>query len=46
MPFDPSKVNVVVRGEVDLTFDGPDAAVIRYKVDGQSGAKAIIRQIF
>lgn len=46
VPFDPSKVNVVVRGEVDVTFDGPDAAVIRYKVDGQSGAKAIIRQIF
>lgn len=46
VPFDPSKMNVVVRGEIDVTFDGPDAAVIRYKVDGQSGAKAIIRQIF
>ncbi len=44
VPFDPSKVSVDTRGEVDLTFDGPDAAVIRYTVDGKSAAKAVIRQ--
>ena len=44
VPFDPSKVSVAARGEVDLSFDGPDAGILRYTVDGTSAAKSIIRE--
>jgi len=46
VPFDPTSVKPTARGEVDLTFDGPDAAILRYTVDGNSAAKAVIRQLF
>lgn len=44
--FDPSKVNVTAAGQVDVTFDGPNSGTIRYTVDGTSGTKVIVRQLF
>ncbi len=46
MAFDRSKMSVGEVGAIDVSFSGPNDGVIRYQVDGHSGTKTIMRQVF
>ncbi len=46
LPFDPSRVAVTKAGRIDVTFSGQNNAYIAYEVDGRSGGKYLVRQVF
>jgi hypothetical protein len=44
--FDPHAVTVIAVGQADFHFTSPDAGSFSYTVNGVSGGKSIVRQVF
>ena len=44
--FDPTRVAVTPVGQADFMFTSPDAGTFTYTVNGVSGSKAIVKQVF
>lgn len=44
--FDVSSVKVQAQGSVDLTFSDANTGILNYTVNGRSGTKTIVRQVF
>jgi YVTN family beta-propeller protein len=44
--FDPARVRVIEAGSVTLSFSDGNNGMLSYTADGQSGSKAITRQLF